>query len=169
MSSPASPSQTSAPDPWWKLLARTDVMAGLTFMALATFALIVSRNYPIGTALRMGTGYVPRLLAWVLLGLGALTIAQDLWTRAPQPTRDADRTGVARPMILITAAIVVFGLSIERFGLVIAILLLVAIGTLAGPRRGIFEAVLTAAIMAAAAVGIFIWGLGLTIPIWPEW
>ena len=53
------------------LLARKDVLAGLLFMGVAAFGLWISRDYPIGTALRMGTGYVPRLLCWILLGLGA--------------------------------------------------------------------------------------------------
>jgi putative tricarboxylic transport membrane protein len=169
MTFPASPTQASAPQPRWRLVLRTDVLAGLMFIALGAFALIVSRNYPIGTALRMGTGYVPRLLAWVLVALGLLTIVQDLWTRTPQLVRDADQIGVARPMLFITAAIVVFGLTIERLGLVIAILLLVAIGSFAGQERRPVETVIAAIVMAAASVGIFVWGLGLTIPIWPEW
>ena len=52
------------------MLARADVLSGLMFIAIAAFGLWASRNYPVGTALRMGTGYVPRLLCWLLLGLG---------------------------------------------------------------------------------------------------
>ena len=53
------------------VLLRKDVLAGLMFIAVAALGLWLSRNYPVGTTLRMGTGYVPRLLCWVLLGLGA--------------------------------------------------------------------------------------------------
>ena len=42
------------------------------------FGLWISGDYPVGTSLRMGTGYVPRLLCWVLLGLGAIVMAQGL-------------------------------------------------------------------------------------------
>ena len=52
----------------WDMLARADVLSGLLFIAIAAFGLWASRNYPVGTALRMGTGYMPRLLCWVLLG-----------------------------------------------------------------------------------------------------
>ena len=62
----------------WRMLARKDVLAGLMFMAVAAFGLWLSRDYPIGTALRMGTGYVPRLLCWILLGLGAVVFLQGL-------------------------------------------------------------------------------------------
>ena len=65
------------------MLGRRNILAGLLFIAIATAGLWISRNYPIGTALRMGTGYVPRLLLWILLGLGALALA----LRVAQPRR----------------------------------------------------------------------------------
>jgi hypothetical protein len=60
------------------MLARKNVLAGLLFCAVALIGLFLSRDYPIGTAVRMGTGYVPRLLCWILLGLGILVLAQGL-------------------------------------------------------------------------------------------
>ena len=66
----------------WDTLARADVLSGLLFIAVAAFGLWVSRDYPVGTALRMGTGYVPRLLCWMLLGLGAIVLVQGLREQA---------------------------------------------------------------------------------------
>ena len=154
---------------WWGVLTRTDVLAGVMFMGLAVFALVVSRNYPIGTAVRMGTGYVPRLLAWILLGLGLLILLQDLWTRSHEAPKDEEALPVMRPLVFVTASIVVFGLTIERLGLVVAIMLLVGIGSLAGAGKWWLETLIAGIVMAAASVAIFVWGLGLTIPIWPEW
>ncbi|MCX7312698.1 MAG: hypothetical protein NTV56_13475 [Alphaproteobacteria bacterium] len=54
--------QPPAKQPAWDILARADVLSGLLFVAIAAFGLWASRNYPVGTALRMGTGYMPRLL-----------------------------------------------------------------------------------------------------------
>ena len=48
------------------------------FIAVAALGLWLSRNYPVGTALRMSTGYVPRLLCWLLMGLGAIVLVQGL-------------------------------------------------------------------------------------------
>ena len=73
--------QPVAKPPPWHTLARADVVSGLLFIAIAVFGLVVSHDYPVGTALRMGTGYMPRLLCWLLLGLGALIAVQGL--RAP--------------------------------------------------------------------------------------
>src|SRR5260370_31508262 len=70
--------RTGLPDPFWRALARKDVLAGLLFIVVAVLGLWVSRDYPIGTALRMGTRYVPRLLCWLLLVLGAIGLLPGL-------------------------------------------------------------------------------------------
>ena len=76
---------------WWAVLQRKDVLSGLLFMGVAVFGLWVSRGYPIGTASSMGTGYMPRLLLWVLLGLGGLILVSGLWTADRLP--EADTSG----------------------------------------------------------------------------
>src|SRR5215218_4511171 len=81
--------QSQVPHTYWHLLARRDVLAGLLFVGVALLGLWLSRDYPIGTALRMGTGYVPRLLCWILLGLGLIVLLQGVraaeLTRSPVP------------------------------------------------------------------------------------
>src|SRR5262245_23581691 len=74
-----------------QVLARRDVLAGLMFVGVALFGLWLSRDYPIGTALRMGTGYVPRLLCWILLGLGVVVLVQGL--RAALASEASDQRG----------------------------------------------------------------------------
>jgi hypothetical protein len=74
--------------PWWRILAQKDVLAGLFLMGVAALGLWLSRDYQIGTALRMGTGYVPRLLCWVLLGLGLIVLLQGL----PLPSSGGGRS-----------------------------------------------------------------------------
>ncbi|MDC7786868.1 tripartite tricarboxylate transporter TctB family protein [Rhodoplanes sp. TEM] len=154
--------------PWRRLIHR-DVLSGLLFIALAGLGLWLSRDYPVGTALRMGTGYVPRLLCWILLGLGAVIALRGFM--APGAERSTLPIGLAavRPVILVFVALVVFGVSLERLGLVISILLLVGIGALAGRNLRPAETVLAAVVLVALAWGVFIAGLGLTIPVWPEW
>ena len=46
--------QRTAEPSRWDILARADVLSGLLFIAIAAFGLWASRNYPVGTALRMG-------------------------------------------------------------------------------------------------------------------
>jgi putative tricarboxylic transport membrane protein len=151
------------------LLRRKDVLAGLLFVAVALIGLYVSRNYPIGTAVRMGTGYVPRLLCWLLLGFGAWILVQGFFETQSERAASPSATAAWRPLVFVTASLVIFGLSIERLGLVLSILLLIIVG--AAGARGLrpFETVAAAVVLILLSWGIFIVGLGLAIPVWPDW
>lgn len=150
--------------PGLALLARKNVLAGLFFMAVAAAALWISRDYPIGTAVRMGTGYIPRLLCWLLLALGAVVLAQGLLGAGEGAAEPGRRW---RPLVFIPLSLAVFGLTIERLGLALATLLLVAVASLAGRAVRPLETLVTAAILTALVVGIFVWGLGMALPILP--
>ena len=153
------------------LLARKNVLAGLdVHRRRARSGLWLSRNYPIGTALRMGTGYVPRLLCWILLGLGAVIFLPGLVRERIQRGSAAGRGFTAwRPVIFVTLSLVAFALTLERLGLVIAILLLIGIGALAARDLKPVETLAAALVLILLSWAIFIVGLGLTIPVWPEW
>src|SRR6266567_775700 len=91
------------------LLARKDVLAGLLFVAVALFGLWLSRDYPIGTALRMGTGYVPRLLCWILLALGVAVLVQGLREGQGAHLVSSEQGSAWRAVIFVTASLVIFG------------------------------------------------------------
>lgn len=151
-----------------RVLGRKDVLAGLLFAAIALLGLYVSRDYPIGTAVRMGTGYVPRLLCWLLLGLGALVLMRGL-LEAGAARITSSEASAWRPLVFVTASLVIFGLSIERLGLVLSIVLLVGVGAFGARGLRPLETAAVAAALVVLSWGIFILGLGLPIPVWPDW
>jgi hypothetical protein len=159
----------AAAGPFRRIVARKDVLAGLLFIGVAACGLWLSRDYPIGTAFRMSTGYVPRLLCWILLGLGAIVLLQGL--RDGRPERSLAIGGVAawRPVVFVTASLVIFGLCIERLGLVVSIFLLVGFGAVAARGLRPIETLAAALVLIGLCWAIFILGLGLTLPVWPEW
>ena len=161
--------QNNLPNPFWRMLARRDVLAGLLFIGVAVLGLWLSRDYPIGTALRMGTGYVPRLLCWLLFGLGAVVVVQGLREAQDARALSSGDVSALRPIIFFTASLVIFGLSIERLGLIISILLLIGVGAVAARGLRPIETLAAALVLIVLSWGIFILGLGLTIPVWPEW
>jgi hypothetical protein len=165
-------SERDTPQPrplWWRVLTRKNVLAGLLFMAIAALGLWLSRDYPIGTTLRMGTGYVPRLLCWVLLALGACVVLQGLRTDSNEGSADAEASMAWRPVVFVTGSLVLFGLTLERLGLVMSILLLIGVGALATRTLSLLETIIAALVLIALSWGIFILGLQLTIRVWPEW
>jgi hypothetical protein len=158
--------------PGWRMLARKDVLSGLMFIAIATLGLYLSRNYPIGTALRMGTGYVPRLLCWFLLGLGVIVFVQGVRAAVPVPGPEAEPSDAPspwRPVIFVAASLVLFALTVEWLGLVVSVLLLIGVGAVASRTLRPLETLVAALVLILLSWAIFILGLGLTIPVWPEW
>src|SRR3954471_21744194 len=108
--------QSQVPHTYWHLLARRDVLAGLLFVGVALLGLWLSRDYPVGTALRMGTGYVPRLLCWALLGLGCLILVQGLRDARLVNEYESQAPWSWRAALFVTGSLVVFGLTLEWLG-----------------------------------------------------
>ncbi len=142
-----------------------DFAAGLFFVLVAIVGLWVSRDYPIGLPNAMEKGYVPRLLLWVLLGLGAVITGRSFLSSVVEQFGPF----VWRPVVMVTLAFVAFGLTVERLGMVVATLLLVGFGGYAGRGAKIKELLVVGALLAAASAIIFVKLVGLPIPIWPRW
>jgi hypothetical protein len=160
--------QPATPSAFLRILARKNVLAGLMFIAIAALGLWISRNYPVGTALRMSTGYVPRLLCWMLIGLGAIVLIQGV--RETDADRNTEGALFAfKPILIVSASLVAFGLTLERLGLVFAIVIMVAIASPAARDLKVWESAAAALGLIVLSWTIFIFGLGLTIPVWPDW
>ena len=142
-----------------------DFWAGVMFTAMgAAFAIIVKvYEYPMGTASRMGAGYFPFLLGIVMAVLGLIIIAQALLTSGGTVSKFA-----WRPLFWVLGAFVIFGLTAKFLGLVIAILLLVVISSYGGHEHRWKEAIISSIILAASSIAVFVYGLKLPFPIWPE-
>jgi hypothetical protein len=141
-----------------------EVAFGLFLVALAAVAFAATSSLAMGTAADMGPGYVPRMLAWVILGFGASFCVTGLLKAAePFPAL------AWRPLVAILAGIAVFALLFASQGLVIATIGSVLVsGMAAGPvlwrRLALFGLVL-----AAFSSLLFVKGLGLPFRVWPAW
>jgi hypothetical protein len=74
-----------------------------------------------------------------------------------------------RPVVVVTLALITFGLALETLGLVCSILLLVMVASAATREFKLWETLAAAAGLSVLTWMIFILGLGLTIPVWPDW
>ena len=57
-----------------------DFLSGLMFIAFGLLALYYGQKLAIGTSVRMGPGYVPHMLALIMMGLGAIISVTALIT-----------------------------------------------------------------------------------------
>jgi hypothetical protein len=139
-----------------------DFWAGALFMAIGLAAIVLGSRYNLGTAARMGPGYFPRILGIMLMGLGAIIALRGLRSHgAPLPAWKW------RPTLIVLGSVVIFGLIVTTVGMAISVVLLIVLSSAASPEFRPKEAVVSAILLAMLAVGVFVVGLKLQVPIWP--
>lgn len=142
----------------------TDFWTGLIFGGLGLFvSLYAATHYQLGSAIRMGPGYFPTVIGALVALLGlALTLSA---LRIPGPR--VPRLHL-RPMLLILAAGVAFGYLLKPLGLVLATAVLIVVSALGGHEFRWREALALAAVLVLFSIGVFVYGLGLPFPLWPQ-
>ncbi|MBM3601901.1 MAG: tripartite tricarboxylate transporter TctB family protein [Alphaproteobacteria bacterium] len=146
-----------------RLLDRQDLLAGLLFVAVGAASWSLARNYAPGTAFRMGPGYVPVGLSFILMALGVLVALRSAFA-------GAQSTGEWKPrgLVFVLASVLAFALLIETGGMVAAIVGTTVIASFASRESRPVEVALAAALLALAGGLIFVVALGLPIPLWPR-
>ena len=139
-----------------------DFYSGLIFVVVGLFALVIGHDYSLGTTTRMGPGYFPAMLGWLLTILGAIIALRALWISGP-----AIGPIGFRPLVLIIVGMLGFAGLLEPAGLVIATAALIGIGCLATSESRLRESIPLTIALVALALGLFVYGLGLPLKVWP--
>jgi hypothetical protein len=139
-----------------------DLATALFFFAVGLGAYYIGTAYNMGTPQRPGTGVLPRILAWCLMGSGALLAIQALIQEGPKLDAWA-----WRPLIMITLATVAFAFLVDNAGLVVAMIVSMTLAALGTHETRWKEFALFMVLMLALGLGIFIYGLGMPIRVWP--
>jgi hypothetical protein len=140
-----------------------DIFAGVMFIAFAGVMLYLNfESHPIGSARRMGSGYMPMLAFGILAALGVAILISGLFT-GPEPIGRF----AWRDMSLILAAMTVYGLTVERLGFVGSIVLCIGIASLAEKVWKPLRVVGLALFMLALCWVLFIWYLDIRIRLFP--
>jgi hypothetical protein len=139
-----------------------DFWAGLIFIAIGGGFILLAQQYRLGDMHRMGPAMFPTLVGALLAALG-LIIAMRAFALAGAPVPRFD----ARPIGVSILAIVLFGIALQWLGLVAAVAVLVLVGAYAARNVRPLENLALAAALIAFSVGVFVWLLGLPLPLWP--
>ena len=65
-----------------------DLLSGLMFIAFGIVALYFGQKLALGTPVRMGPGYVPRMLSFILLSLGSIIVLVTLFRTADKAEKE---------------------------------------------------------------------------------
>lgn len=146
-----------------KKALRQDVLAGALFIAFGAFGYVFSLQLSLGTPSDFGSAFFPRVVSVLLILLGAgIAIGGLASSHAP-----IERASL-KPLVLVTICVVLFAATLEYFGIVVAIMLMVAVAGFAAERMTHpLRTLLLGAGLSFVCVAIFIWGAKLPIRVWP--
>jgi hypothetical protein len=139
-----------------RLHENKDLLAGLLMVCIGSIAFYMALDYPFGSALRMGPGYFPRVLAGIFVAFGIYVALRGL------------RTGEMvqgvwgwKALTLITLSFWVFGWLMDRIGLIPSLVVLFFVSAFAGHEFKLKEVIILTTVMIVFAWAVFIYGLGM--------
>lgn len=142
------------------------LLGGLLSVLGAVVLMAALRGPPLRSEQRLPLAWLAVPVFWLLLasigrtGLSGLDLALAVLLMLLWP--------VSRPLFWVLAAVGLFAVLLEGFGLVLASLALMLAARQAEPElswRGALSAWLVLLLMCLA---IFVWGLGTPLPVWPR-
>ncbi len=149
-----------------KIKSQRDFLSGLMFLVVGIVFAVGATNYSWGTSARPGAGYFPLILSVIMAILGAVVLfkALTIETEGGDPVGDI----AWRPLIVIVASIAAFGVTLPWLGMLAAVPVLIVMVSLAGDEFGWKGVIVNSVVLTAFAWFVFVWGLKLTIPLWPS-
>ncbi len=141
-----------------------DFWSGLIYLSVGAFAVTVARDYPFGSSIKMGPGYFPTVLGYMLAMIGVMAIVRSFF-RQGEPIE-----GFAIVKTLwVVIPVLIFGFIVKEAGLVPAVVV-VTLGSAMASRYFSWKASILLSIgMAAFSVLVFVKGLALPMPAFGSW
>lgn len=141
-----------------------DFYAGLMYAAIGVGAIVVARDYNMGTSVRMGPGYFPTMLGGLLVLVGTISMVRSFFSRG-----ESIPAFSGKEIVLVLGSVVLFGILVRGAGLVPSLILLVVISAWASERFRLKTALLLAISTSVFSALVFVKGLGLPFSIIGPW
>jgi Tripartite tricarboxylate transporter TctB family len=141
-----------------------DFWSGLIYIFFGLSAIVIAREYGMGTALKMGAAYFPTLLGGLLILIGAISVIRGFVIRGAPVGAFA-----FKGLLMVVGATLLFGLIVRGVGLAIALPVSVILSAAASSRFGWKPTMLIAAGLTLFCVLVFVKGLGIPLPVIGPW
>ena len=145
----------------FRVKAPQDFGAAIVIMVIGLAGIYFGSELTMGTAGRMGPGYFPRLLSWLIVAIGAFVGLRSLAIEGPPIEMPK-----FRPMFFCLLAIIVFGYLMDYIGLCLTAIVMTLIAAYARKNVNLIETIIFAVGMAVFTVLLFVYGLGQPLPAW---
>ena len=143
---------------------KRNFLAGLLLVGFGLGALLIARTYTMGTAFRMGSGYFPVMLASLLIVIGIIVSCLAFRSGEVKLPRVA-----WRPLIIVSAAVALFGLILDGAGLLLSTFAMVIVSRLARSGYSWVESVVLGVALSVLCSVVFYYGLNIQMPLLPKW
>jgi putative tricarboxylic transport membrane protein len=141
-----------------------DFWTGLIYIFFGSSAILIARDYSMGTAVKMGPAYFPTILGGLLLAIGVISVIRSFVVAGPGPGAFA-----IKGLVLVTVSVVVFGFVVRGLGVAIALPLLIIVSAYGSTRFRWRPTLVMAAGLTIFCVLVFVKGLGIPLPIIGPW
>ena len=148
-----------------KIRNQKDFWSGVMFVAFGLFFIGFAQQYDMGSAARMGPAFFPTVLGGLLLLLGVVVALEGMAIEGHDGNIEPFNF---RALGLVLGAVVAFGLLLRPAGLIVALFVLIIVSSFGGHEFKLRDVLLLSIGMALLVFGVFIYGLNMTIPVWPE-
>ncbi|MDP2603598.1 MAG: tripartite tricarboxylate transporter TctB family protein [Deltaproteobacteria bacterium] len=141
-----------------------DFWTGLIYIFFGVSAIIVARDYSMGTGGKMGPAYFPTVLGGLLAVVGTIAVIRSFIVPGTPIGAFA-----FKGLILVSVSTLVFGVVVRGAGLVVALPLLVIISAIASSRFRWRQTLIMVAGLTIFCVLVFLKGLGIPLPVVGPW
>ena len=141
-----------------------DFWSGLLYICLGSSAIMIARDYAMGTAVKMGPAYFPTILGALLVLIGAISVIRS-FVVSGTPIGAFAFKGLS----FIIVSTMIFGFLVRGAGLIVALPLLVIMSAYGSTRFRWRPTIVMAFGLTLFCVLVFIKGLGIPLPIIGSW
>jgi putative tricarboxylic transport membrane protein len=141
-----------------------DFWTGLIYIFFGVSAILIARDYSMGTGVKMGPAYFPTILGGLLAAIGGIAVMRSFIVPGTPITAFS-----FKGLILVSVSTLVFGFIVRGAGLAIALPLLIIISAVASTRFRWRPTLFMAAGLTIFCVLVFLKGLGIPLPVIGPW
>ena len=138
-----------------------DLGAAIVFMLIGIGGMLAGQELEFGTSAKMGPGYFPMILSFLILALGVGLLIQSFVLAGPKI-----EAVQFRPIFFIVVSILVFGYLLALLGLAITSVIMTVVAAYARREVNLRENLWLGAGLALFAVLVFVYGLSQPLQVW---
>ena len=138
-----------------------DFGSAIVFLLIGLAGLYFGKDLTYGTASRMGPGYFPYLLSWLIIAIGVAVGFMSLTIDGPPIERPQ-----LRPIFFVVLSVIIFGYLMNYVGLAITGVVMTLIAAFARRNFNLLESLVLGIGLSIGCVLIFVYGLGQPLPAW---